>query len=248
MSTEEIQNLIDDKHTTDPNNNIPKEGHREIIELTGVVTFIIVHYQMSGIFIDGIYPILFTIFLQIGAIYILASIPYKEQTQCEVNRFGISRNLALIIGLYIYVAACIGEFTKQNLFNIRILSLDGVYQQIRDKIQWFPFQYAKLLCKLLVTVDTIIWGLALIVGARLIILSDTMQDIILNSLSAVFVIQLDNIVLQMILPVVGDEESRGQIFVSKNVNIYSYARLPHLLIHPVIPTIMVFVLFMLPYW
>ena len=229
--------------------NVPSESKRESIEITSVLTFVIIHFQMHGLFLNGIYPILFTACLQIGAILILASIPYHQPMECEVNTFGINRNGALIIGLYIYVVACIGEFISQNLFHHKLLSLDGVYRYMSDGIQYEQFKHAKCICKIFVIFDIFIWISALIVGGRLIIISDKFQDIILNSLSAVFVVQLDNIVLQMILPVVGDEDKRSQIFVSKDMKIYAYGkRLPQLLIHPVIPTMLVFVLFFLPYW
>ena len=251
--------ILDDMITSNSCNengdkiDIPSEGNREDIQITSVLTYVIIHFQMHGIFLNGIYPLIFTAFLQIGAILIFASIPYNEApAECEINRFGISRNWALIIGLYIYVVACIGEFISQNLFNIRLLSLNGVYRMIRDDIKWFDFTKhtkSRLLCRIFVALDHVIWISALIVGARLIIISDKMQDVILNSLSAVFVVQLDNIVHQMIMPVVGDEDARSEIFVSKDVKIYSYGKkLPNLLIHPVIPTAIVLVLFAMPYW
>ena len=142
--------------------------------------------------------------------------------------------------------------------NVRLLTLDGCFisgecdGQIHSEETWFRFNRAKALCILLVVVDTLIWLVAIVVGGRLILLADSLESVILNALAGIFVVEVDDIMARMTLPISG-EYAKNSVFIQKP-NIKSsmyrlvYWYLSYGFIFPVFPAICVVVLYFVPFW
>lgn len=139
-----------------------------------------------------------------------------------------------------------------------MLSLDGCFisgecnGQIHSEETWFRFDRAKTLCAILVVVDTLIWLAAIVIGGRLILLADSLESVILNALAGIFVVEVDDIVCRMTLPIMG-EYGKNSVFVEKaNIDSSMYQALNHYLsygfMYPVFPTICVVILYFIPWW
>ena len=253
------------------------ESEFDELEFSSLITLCVIYFQIEGTSAPLV-SVLFCWALQIASITILAMIPNElDNTDYDFQ----NRDFALIIALFIFICACFGEYFEQNMvrsdslhpftlshslthslthcqINVRLLTLDGCFisgecdGQIYSEETWFGFNRAKALCILLVVVDTLIWLVAIVVGGRLILLADSLESVILNALAGIFVVEVDDIMARMTLPISG-EYATNSVFIQKP-NIKSsmyrlvYWYLSYGFIFPVFPAICVVVLYFVPFW
>ena len=179
----------------------------------GLITISAIYFQIEGI-VPAILSVFYCWLLQVGSILIMASIPNHGQPDFP------NRAWSVFVALSIFMAACMGEFISENLLNLRLLLLRGCYVkgqcfgEVHEDPKWFEFDRLRIFCFAMVVFDCLIWVLAVVVGARLIVLSESFESVILNSLAGIFVIQVDDILSRMIIPTCG-EYARNTVYIKK---------------------------------
>ena len=105
--------------------------------------------------------------------------------------------------------------------------------------------FARVYSWLLFSMVMCVYAACLLVGARLILVSETIEDVILNSVAAIFVLQLDEMIAKCILP---SFANFSEILIdSQPPNMFDLV-VSSLMYFQVIPCAMAVIMFFVPWW
>ena len=252
-----------------------KYDDRIIIKPSCIITVALIFYRSQGIGGFGIFAVLYCFLLQVSAVVVLGLIPEPEEEPEEENpESSDDQNLmifAVPLTIAILVVAWLGSF--MNEYRLRydlIVRSTGCWvmgpkrteptDQGVGRILFPPFEQWKrfsentagnMLCYLILFVDVIIQLAVVLVGARLIIMSDTLRGVITSALSSIFVVNINGNVNKMALPLFA-----GGIYNNIEISLDDHAMttngcgkyVGYAMIVPVIPLLITVVLWFIPYW
>jgi len=203
--------------------------------------------------------------LQILSIFILALIAKPSSDEMQFKH----RNWSVITALFLFVIACCSEFFDQNLLNIGVLFnmrscyvvsrftstwtlIDGLNSKSNKNAIKFNMGKYYVFCVVFVVIEELVWLSVLVVGGRLLVQSTSLNDVILNALTAVFVLEMDDMMGRMMLSI-GGKWKENKYYVLKKVNLRPFPSIGRLELYffwlvPIVPGIIVMILYFIPYW
>lgn len=265
------QGSIDTSHST-PREYAADDIDDELIEIPAdsINTSCLIFARIRGIEFGLIFVMTVSI-LQILSILILGLTPKPDAQEMEFEH----RNWAVFTALFLFVIACFAEFFDQNLLNIGVtFNVRRCYVVGRFSSKWMDFECLNcefnknavkydmnkcyVFCIVFVVIEVIVWLSVLVVGARLLVQSTSLQDVILNALAAVFVLEVDDLMGRMTLSIGGKWKENKYFALKRRPNgkeldlrpfptIGGYT-LYFLWLMPIVPTAVSIGLFVIPYW
>ena len=200
--------------------------------------------------------------IQALCILVLALVKRPDEEEMDFDH----RDWAVITALLLFVNACFAQFFEEILLQFVVLfQMDTCYVVGKFSAEWLQFklefnknavQYNMnkcfAFCVSLLVIETLLWLGVLVVGSRLLLQATSLQEIILDTLSAVFVLEVAELMERM-FKAIGGVFKDNKYYTTKEVDLRPFPVIKDVPLYmfwmtPVVPGILVAVLFKLPYW
>ena len=113
------------------------------------------------------------------------------------SEFFLYRNFAVAVAVAIFAVAWLASAVPDTAVNCMILRCTGCYDAVGpeepDNIVWKDFTHAKCTRVLIFASEVLANTACLVVGGRLIVISPSLDAVIMNAVAAVFVTDLDDL-------------------------------------------------------
>ena len=240
------------------------EDKLQEIPATSLYTNSLIFARTRGIEF-GIFFVLTVMALQVLSILILglSEAPTEDEMEFEHREWAVSA------ALLIFVIGCFAEFFDRNLVNIGfVFNVKCCFVQGRWSDKWMDFSCLNepfnktavgyeckkcfIFCLLFVMFDISKWIGVVIVGGRLLVYSTSLQDVILNSLAAIFVLEIDDMLGKMLGTVAG-LWTENKYYCLKTDSLRPFPSIKGLTLYffflvPIVPGMVVAALYYIPYW